>query len=173
MVAQVPGGIGHRQGNRYAEQHAVAHLPRPRRPDEQTIEQVTPHRHQRQQRQIRQVLIGRCAHAFDIGLHVDKQVPAKQKQHGKATAGQQRPAASHGQRATQGLAITGTDGMAAQGLDRMGQAIEGIGGKQQTIEQQGIGGNGSLTQACALHGDQEEHRLQGQAADEDVAVDGQ
>ncbi|MNC55215.1 hypothetical protein D3C75_1047330 [compost metagenome] len=63
--------------------------------------------------------------------------------------------------------------MATQGLDRMGQSIEGIGGKQQTIEQQGIGGNGSLTQACALHGDQEEHRLQGQAADENVAVDGQ
>ncbi|MNR67465.1 hypothetical protein D3C85_1914810 [compost metagenome] len=63
--------------------------------------------------------------------------------------------------------------MPAQGLDRMGQAIKGIGGQQQAIEQQGIGGNGSLTQACALHGDQEEHCLQGQTADEDIAVDGQ
>ncbi|MNT25136.1 hypothetical protein D3C72_1606430 [compost metagenome] len=100
-------------------------------------------------------------------------MPAKQKQHGKATAGQQRPAAGHGQRAPQSLAISGTDGMATQGLDRMGQTVESIGSKQQTIEQQGIGSNGSLTQACALHGDQEEHRLQGQAADEDVAIDGQ
>ncbi|MCY1408457.1 hypothetical protein D9M71_237770 [compost metagenome] len=61
--------------------------------------------------------------------------------------------------------------MPAQRLDRMGQTIEGIGGKQQAIEQQGVGRHCRFTQPRALYGDQEEHRLQRQAADEDVAVD--
>ncbi|MNF67412.1 hypothetical protein D3C84_492250 [compost metagenome] len=60
--------------------------------------------------------------------------------------------------------------MAAQRLDRMGQAVEGMGAEQQAIEQQGVGRHRGIAQAGALHGDQEEHQLQGQGADEDVAV---
>ncbi|MNV20501.1 hypothetical protein D3C71_1114020 [compost metagenome] len=54
--------------------------------------------------------------------------------------------------------------MSAQGFHGVGQAIEGVGGQQQTVKQQGVGGDSGITQTRALHGDQEKHRLQGQAA---------
>jgi len=52
----------------------------------------------------------------------------------------------------------------------MRQAIEGVGGEQQPVEQQGVGRHRGFAQSCALHGDQQEHQLQRQAAQEDVAV---
>ena len=55
----------------------------------------------------------------------------------------------------------------------MRQPIQRIGGQQQAIEQQCIGRYGRLAQACALQGDQQEHQLQRQAAQENVAVHGQ
>ncbi|MNL42794.1 hypothetical protein D3C87_1652730 [compost metagenome] len=55
----------------------------------------------------------------------------------------------------------------------MGQAIEGVGGQQQSIEQQGVGRDSGVTQSRTLYGDQEKHRLQGQAADKNVTVDRQ
>ncbi|MNC69357.1 hypothetical protein D3C75_1200370 [compost metagenome] len=61
--------------------------------------------------------------------------------------------------------------MAAQGFHRMRQAVEGVGGEQQAVEQQCIGRHRGLAQSRALHGDQQEHQLQGQAAQEDIAVD--
>jgi len=87
------------QRNQHRQQHRVAHLPCPGRADEQPVEQVAPHRNQRQQRQIRQVRVGRRPHAIDIGLQVDEQVPAQQEQAGKPQAGDQRPPTSHHQRA--------------------------------------------------------------------------
>ncbi|MCY1367217.1 hypothetical protein D9M69_541430 [compost metagenome] len=63
--------------------------------------------------------------------------------------------------------------MSAQGFDSVGQAIEGVGGQQQAIEQKSVGRDRGVAQPCALHRDQEEHRLQCQAADEDIAVDRQ
>ena len=53
----------------------------------------------------------------------------------------------------------------------MGQSVEGVGGQQQAVEQQGVGGDGGIAQAGALHRDQEEHQLQRQRAQENVAVD--
>ena len=67
----------------------------------------------------------------------------------------------------------GADGVAAQGFDCMGQTVQSMRRQQQPIEQQGIGCNRGIAQACALHRDHEKHRLQGQAADKDVAVDRQ
>ncbi|MCY1250759.1 hypothetical protein D9M72_644270 [compost metagenome] len=55
----------------------------------------------------------------------------------------------------------------------MGQAVGRVGGQQQAVEQQGVGGNGRIAQPGTLYGDQEKHRLQRQAADENVTVDRQ
>ncbi|MNZ69649.1 hypothetical protein D3C78_879580 [compost metagenome] len=63
--------------------------------------------------------------------------------------------------------------MPAQRFHGVGQAIKGMGGQQQTVEQQGIGRDRGVAQPRALHRDQKKHRLQRQAADEDVAVDRQ
>ncbi|MNF63823.1 hypothetical protein D3C84_455360 [compost metagenome] len=45
-----------------------------------------------------------------------------------------------------------------------------MGGEQQAVEQQGVGRHRGVAQAGALHREQEEHQLQRQGADEDVAV---
>ena len=170
MVAEPAHGHRHRQCNQYRQQHRIAHLPRPGRANEQAVQQVTPHCNQRQHRQVGQIRIGRRPHTVDVGLQVDEQVPTQQEQAGKAQAGDQRPAAGHHQRAAQGVAITGANGMAAQCFHRVRQPVEGIGGQQQAVQQQGVGRHGGLTQARALHGNQQEHQLQRQATQEDVAV---
>jgi hypothetical protein len=63
--------------------------------------------------------------------------------------------------------------MPAQSLHGVGQAIESMGGQQQAVEQQGVGGDGGIAQSRALHRDQEKHRLQRQATDEDIPIDRQ
>ena len=63
--------------------------------------------------------------------------------------------------------------MAAQCLDGVGQAVEGVGGDHQAVEQQRVGRHRGVAQPRALHGEQEEHALQRQAADENIAVDHQ
>ena len=63
--------------------------------------------------------------------------------------------------------------MSAQGFQGMRQAIKGVGGQQQAVEQQSVGRHGGIAQARPLHGNQEEHRLQRQGADKYVAIDGQ
>ena len=100
-------------------------------------------------------------------------MPTQQEQCGKSQAGNQRPATRDHQRAAQGIPVAGADGVAAQGFDRMRQAVERVGGQQQAVEQQGVGRHGGLAQACALYGNQQEHQLQRQAAQENVAVDRQ
>jgi len=65
------------------------------------------------------------------------------------------------------------DRVTAECLDRMCQPVQGVRRQQQTIEQQGIGGNRGIAQASALHRDQKEHQLQRQRAQEDIAVDRQ
>ncbi len=170
MVAKSAHDHPKGQRNQHRQQHRIAHLPRPGRTNEQPIQQVTPHRNQRQQCQVRQVRISRCPHTLDVGLQIDEQVPSQQEQAGKPQAGDQRPATGHHQRAAQGVAVAGANGMAAQGLHRMCQPVKRISGQQQAVEQQGIGRHGGFAQACALHGDQQEHQLQRQAAQEDVAV---
>ncbi len=159
MVAEPAHGDRHRQCNQHRQQHRIAHLPRPGRAYEQAVQQVTPHCNQRQQRQVGQIWVGRRPHTADVGLQVDEQVPTQQEQPGKAQAGDQRPAAGHHQRTAQGVAVTGTNGVATQGLHRMRQPVECIGSQQQAVEQQGVGGHCGLAQACALYGNQQKHQL--------------
>ncbi len=170
MVAKPTHEPPQGQRNHHRNQHRITHLPRPGRAYEQAIQQITPHRNQRQQCQVRQVRISRCPHTLDVGLQIDEQVPAQQEQPGKPQAGDQRPATGHHQRAAQCVAVAGANGMAAQGLYRVRQPVKRIGSQQQAVEQQGIGRHGGFAQTSALHGDQQEHQLQRQAAQEDVAV---
>ena len=117
--------------------------------------------------------VGDSAHRRDVGLQVDEPVPGEQEEGGEAEAGQQRPDPRHPQAAAQRQAVARAQGVAAQCLQGMGQAVEGVGGEQQAVEQQGIGRHRGVAEAGTLHGDQQEYALQRQGAQEYVAVDRQ
>jgi len=170
VVAESLQQPGERQRQGHGEQHGVAHLAGAGGADEQAVEQVAPHRDRRQRGQVGQVGLGQFAHRRDVGLQADEQRAAAQEEQRKAQAGQQRPQAGDRQRPLQGGAVAAADSVPAQRLDGVGQAVQGVGGEQQAVEQQGVGRHRGVAEPGALHGDQEEHQLQEQAAQEDVAV---
>ena len=89
MVAQTLQRPGKWQQQNYRQQHAVAHFTGTGGADKQSVEQVTPDRNQRQRGKVGQVNECGVAHALNVGLHLDKQMPGEQEQHGKAQARQQ------------------------------------------------------------------------------------
>ncbi len=170
MVAEALQGQGNRQAERQGCQHGVAHLAGAGGADKQAVEQVAPHREQWQQSEIGQVVAGGFAHRGDTGLQVDEQVAAKCERQREYQAGQQRPDAGNDQAAPERQTIPRANGVTTQRFHRMGQAIQRVGGDQQAVEQQGVGRHRGVTQPRALDGDQQEHRLQRQRAQENVAV---